>query len=67
MLGQRRARVASIFVLIIIGSIGFLHLQQNDRYKAFHSVDIVQLLATGMCYGVALAGIFEMVRKRRED
>lgn len=52
----------SILVLIVVGSIGFLNLSQRPRFQAFHTVDVLQLLATGMCYGVALAGIFALVR-----
>lgn len=64
---QTRARVVSIIVLIIIGSVGFVNMQAKDRYKLFRSADVLQLIGTGMCYGVALAGIFELVRKARED
>ena len=36
---------------------------QRPRFQAFHTVDVLQLLATGMCYGLALAGIFALLRK----
>jgi hypothetical protein len=52
----------SILVLIVVGSIGFLNLSQRARFQTFHTVDVLQLLATGMCYGAALAGIFALVR-----
>jgi hypothetical protein len=52
----------SILVLIVVGSIGFLNLSQRPRFQAFHTVDVLQLLATGVCYGVALAGVFALVR-----
>lgn len=61
----RRTRTlsASILGLIVVGSVGFLNLTQRPRFQAFHTVDVLQLLATGMCYGVALAGIFALLRK----
>lgn len=60
---RRRSLSASIFVLIVIGSVGFFNLTERPRFQAFHTVDILQLLATGMCYGVALAGIISLFRK----
>ncbi|MGB6877778.1 MAG: hypothetical protein WBD87_17275 [Candidatus Acidiferrales bacterium] len=61
----RRTRTlwVSILVLIVIGSVGFLNLSQRPRFQAFHPVDVLQLLATGMCYGAALAGILALLRK----
>lgn len=57
----------SIAVLIVIGSIGFLNLTKRSRFQAFHTVDVLQLLATGMCYGVALAGIVSLVRGKAAE
>jgi len=54
-----------MLVLILIGSIGFVHLSQQARFQAFHTVDVVQLLATGMCYGIALMGLFTLYLKPR--
>lgn len=67
MAARRKGLASSIFVLIIIGSIGFLNLSRRPRFQAFHSVDVLQLLATGMCYGFALAGIAELARRRRAE
>ncbi len=54
-----------MLVLILIGSIGLVHLSEQARFQAFHTVDVVQLLATGMCYGVALAGLLTLYVKPR--
>lgn len=61
---KKGALGASVAVLIVVGSIGFLNLTQRSRFQAFHKVDVLQLLATGMCYGIALAGIFSLVRRK---
>ncbi|MGH9409011.1 MAG: hypothetical protein ACRD1V_06115 [Vicinamibacterales bacterium] len=60
---RQQRGLAPVFVLIMIGSIGFLNLMERPRFQLFHTVDVVQLLATGMCYGVALAWIFVLARK----
>lgn len=57
--------VAAIFIPILIGMIGFFNLTRRPRFELFHTVDVLQLLATGMCFGIALAALFAMLRGRR--
>ena len=64
---QTRALTSMVVLLIVIGSTGLLNLSGKDRFKAYRTVDIVQLLGTGMCYGVALAGIFGLIRRSDPD
>jgi hypothetical protein len=52
-------------VAAIIGSIGLLTISRNPRFDNFHAVDVLQLLASGMCYGVALAGLLNRLRTRQ--
>lgn len=59
---RKRSLGVSISVLVVVGSVGFINLSERARFQAFHTVDVLQLLATGMCYGIALAGIFSLVR-----
>ncbi len=46
----------------VVGSVGFINVSARARFQAFHTVDVLQLLATGMCYRIALAGIFSLLR-----
>jgi predicted membrane protein len=64
---RKRALLSTVVLLIVVGSVGFVNLSGKDRFKAYWTVDVVQLLATGMCYGVALAGIFSLIRKADPD
>lgn len=64
---KNKALGASVGVLILIGSIGFLNLSHHPRFQAFHTVDILQLLATGVCYGVALAALLSFFRGERKE
>lgn len=64
---RKRSLGVSISVLIVIGSVGFINLSQRARFQAFHTVDVLQLLATGMCYSVALAGMFSYFRGARKE
>lgn len=63
---KKRALGVSVFVLVVIGSIGFLNLSRQPRFQAFHTVDVIQLLATGVCYGVALALLGAFRKKSAE-
>jgi hypothetical protein len=62
MAGRKRRLWVSIAVLIVVGSLGFINLVERPRFQLFHTVDVLQLLATGMCYGIALAGILAVLR-----
>ncbi|HXN22735.1 MAG TPA: hypothetical protein VOA41_08340 [Candidatus Dormibacteraeota bacterium] len=55
--------LASFFMLLLIGLIGFFNVMQKPRFQAFHNVDVLQLIATGMCFGVALTLLFATFRR----
>lgn len=63
---RKRSLGVSISVLIVVGSIGFIDLTQRPRFANFHTLDVLQLLGTGMCYGVALA-LLGRLRRSRAD
>ncbi len=44
-------------VVLIVGLIGFSSLVARPRFQTYHTVDVLQLLASGMCFGVAFAGL----------
>jgi hypothetical protein len=59
-----RRRFAAIFAPTFVGLIGLFSLISRPRFQTYHTVDVVQLLASGMCFGVALAGLLRTVRER---
>jgi hypothetical protein len=61
-MAKKRNIATSVIGLILIGSIGLINLTQRPRFANFHTVDVLQLVATGMCYGVALA-LIGLLRK----
>ncbi len=62
---SRRRSVASAIVLpLIIGLIGLINMTHRQRFADFHTVDVLQLLASGMCFGVALAALLVWIRNR---
>jgi hypothetical protein len=57
-------RRKAILIPLLIGLLGFTTMTRKPRFELFHAVDILQLLATGMCFGVALTSL--MRRQRSE-
>jgi hypothetical protein len=49
----------------IIGVIGVTELLGNHRLETYRTVDVVQLVASGMCFGVALMWIIGRLREKR--
>ena len=54
----------TVFIPLVIGLIGLMPLMRNPRFETYHTVDVVQLLASGMCFGVALAALLVKLRGR---
>ena len=42
---------------VLIGLVGFYRVTQSASFPAYRTVDIAQLLASGLCFGAALVGI----------
>jgi formate/nitrite transporter FocA (FNT family) len=61
----RKQLITAILAPILIGFIGLIHLSQQPRFQAFHNVDILQLIASGMCFGVALVAVVALIRGPR--
>jgi hypothetical protein len=57
-------RRKAILIPLLIGLLGFTTMTRNRRFELFHAVDILQLLATGMCFGVALTSL---IRRQRSE
>ena len=57
-----RRPLASVLMLLIVGFIGVFALMQRPRFQQFHTVDVVQLIASGMCFGVALSRLLTRPR-----
>ena len=42
-------------ILLVFGFIALLNVARSPRFEAFHTVDVLGLMASGVCFGVALA------------
>lgn len=64
---KRKALFSAILAPLFIGLIGLMHLMEQPRFQSFHNVDVLQLLGSGMCFGVALVALIALFRKPRES
>jgi hypothetical protein len=55
---NRRPMLFSAASAVAVGSFGLFHLMGSPRFTTYHTVDVVQLLASGACFGVALTTVF---------
>lgn len=50
----RGRRLAKVLIPVIVGLTGLFSLIGRPRFQTYHTVDVLQLLASGMCFGIAL-------------
>ena len=51
-------------VVLIVGLLGFLQLTRRPSFETIRTVDMLQLVASGACFGVALVTLLGVVRRR---
>ena len=47
-----------ILVAAVVGTMGLFNVLRLPRFEMYHTVDVLQLVGSGMCFGVALATMF---------
>jgi hypothetical protein len=62
---NRKILASAIFTPTVIGSVGLVNLVHQPRFETYRTVDVVQLLGAGACYGVALVALFALLRGPR--
>ena len=53
---------AQPFILVVFGALALMNVARNPRFEAIHTVDVLGLMASGLCFGVALALILRIFR-----
>ena len=67
-MSSRRTFVPKVFVPLFIAFMGFAafsNVASRPRFETFHAVDVVGLIAAGMCFGAALVALIMFFRGRR--
>ena len=62
---NRRSLISTVVTLLIVGTIVMANFVSQNRLAAIRSVDVVQLIGTGMCFGVALFALIIFFRTPR--
>jgi hypothetical protein len=52
-------------LLLIMGVIALTNVSQNPRFASFRATDVLTLLGSGMCFGVALVGLLTGLKPGR--
>jgi hypothetical protein len=60
---KARGRAA---ILVVFAAIAFTNVARNPRFEAFHMVDILGLIAAGMCLGASLPILMGKLKSRGE-
>ena len=61
---RRKTGVSVVVIPLVVGIIGLTTLTGRPRFSGYATVDVLQLLASGMCFGIALVGLLRTVRER---
>ena len=59
-MNNRRRFAPKVFVPLFIASMGLVALSNvagSPRFATFRSIDVVRLVASGMCFGAAIAAL----------
>ena len=64
---RRKARVFVPLFIAFMGFAAFSNVASRPRFETFHAVDVVGLIAAGMCFGAALVALIMFLRGRRSN
>lgn len=67
-MSNRRTLAPKVFVPLFIASMGLAALSNtasSPRFATFQTIDIVRLIASGVCFGAALAALLIFFGGRR--
>ena len=64
--GPRR-RALAVVIPLIVGITGLMTVLARPRASAFAAVDILELVAAGMCFGIAIVAVAKALRGNRPN
>ena len=59
-----KAILSTIVISLIAGITGLTTVMGRPRFSGYAKVDVLELVASGLCFGVALVAIVQALRKR---
>ena len=67
MADRKRPPAVLLLIPVFIGLAGFNRVAQSPGFALYRTVDVVQLLASGACFGAVLVAIGVIIKRRRQD
>lgn len=61
---DRRRFVRIFFVALVFGLMNFFSMLGRPSFETIRTVDVVQLIGTGMCFGAAIVALVLFLRSR---
>jgi hypothetical protein len=58
----RKNVISVITISLVAGIVGLTTVAGRPRFSGYATVDVLQLLASGMCFGIAFVGIVRSFR-----
>ena len=65
MANPKRTSLVLLIVPLLIGLAGLFRVAQTPQFALYRTVDVVQLLGSGVCFGVTMAGFFMLLRRTK--
>lgn len=65
MTDRKRPPIVMVIIPLMIAFAGFYRVTQSPSFGMYRTVDVVQLLGSGACFGAAMVGVIMSVLRRR--
>jgi hypothetical protein len=62
---RKRQPIVVLIIPLIIGLVGFSRVTESPQFESYRTMDVVQLLGSGFCFGVVLTGLMFMLLRPR--
>ena len=62
MVDRKRRPIVVFLIPLMVGLAGFYRVTQSPSFESYRTVDIVQLLGSGVCFGVTMIGLIFTLR-----
>jgi hypothetical protein len=67
MTDRKRPPLVIWIILLLFALTGFYGVTQRPSFEMYRTVDVVQLVGSGACFGATMVGIIISIRQRRQS
>jgi hypothetical protein len=60
---RRKTAVSKIVITLVAGITSLTTVISRPRFSGYATVDVLELVASGMCFGIAFVGLLRRVRE----